>query len=202
MNGAIASLALGVTLANNRRSNFTLLKTIQVKGLTVVTNTERLVFAEMVFLLKTFFFLYLGISLTFSNSRLIFLVLLIMALLYAGRILITRLVISKKTSWEDASYVSLLIPKGLAAAILAGLPLAAGIAGGQSIQSLAFYMVLFSIVLTAIIVPLVTGFKPVNKFFKTIFRKYAEKDEIGSEPQPGVIPLIISELHEESDPYE
>jgi hypothetical protein len=45
-----------------------------------------------------------------------------------------------------------MVPKGLAAAVLAGLPLAAGMPGGAHIQNLAFAMVLASITLTALLV--------------------------------------------------
>ena len=197
--GAIASLALGITLANNRRSGFRFMKAVKVVGLAVVTDTERLVFSEMVFLLKTFFFLYLGVSLTFRDTRSLFLVLLILLLVYAGRLVITRFMISKKTSWKDAAYMSVMIPKGLAAAILASMPVAAGIDGGETIQSMAYYIVLGSITLTALMVPMVTGLKPVNGFYKAFFKRFATDEQIAESPDSELIPSPISELPGEAE---
>lgn len=175
--GAIACLVLGITLTNNRRSGFSLGKSFKVDGFAMVTATEKLVFSEMVFLLKTFFFLYLGISLKFSDTRSLFLVLLILVLVYAGRLIITRVFLSRKNAWKDAAYTSIMIPKGLAAAILASLPVQEGLAGGEKIQSMAFYLVLASIFLTAVMAPLISSVKPVSNFYRLFFKPFAANQE-------------------------
>jgi len=197
LSGAIAALALGVTLANNRRREFKYLKGINISGFAVVTDTERLVFSEMVFIMKTFFFLFLGVSLSFSDTKSLIMVLIILGLVYLGRLAITRILISRKTSWKDASYMSVMIPKGLAAAILAGMPLAAGLEGGEKIQSMAYYLVLASITLTAILVPLITGVKPVNAFYRGFFKKFASDESDASAVEFEVVPSPISQLPEE-----
>jgi NhaP-type Na+/H+ or K+/H+ antiporter len=46
------------------------------------------------------------------------------------------------------------VPKGLAAAVLAGLPLQQGVVGGEMIQGIAFVVVLLSIGLTAVMIPI------------------------------------------------
>jgi NhaP-type Na+/H+ and K+/H+ antiporter len=45
-----------------------------------------------------------------------------------------------------------MVPKGLAAAVLAGLPLAAGMPGGQHLQNLAYAVVLLSITVSAVMI--------------------------------------------------
>jgi len=47
-----------------------------------------------------------------------------------------------------------MIPKGLAAAVLAGIPLQKGIAGGQIIQDLTYSIILISILITSVMIPL------------------------------------------------
>jgi cell volume regulation protein A len=193
--GAIASLALGITLANNKRSGFTLGKYFKVDGFAMVTQTERLVFSEMVFLLKTFFFLYLGVSLSFKDSKSLFVVLIILLLVYAGRLVLTRLLMSRKSIWKDAAYTSVMIPKGLAAAILAAMPVQAGLEGGHEIQAMAYYLVLTSIVLTAIMVPLMNNVKPVNSFYRAFFKPFsAEHEEAAGDKIQ--LPDLITEMPE------
>lgn len=182
--GAIAALALGITLTNNRRSGFSIGKKFKVEGFAVVTPTEKLVFSEMVFLLKTFFFLYLGVSLSFSDTRSLLTVMLILVLVYAGRLVITRLFLSRKNTWKDAAYTSMMIPKGLAAAILASLPVQAGLEGAEVIQSMAYYLVLVSILLTAVLVPMVNSIRPVNGFYRRFFQPFSEEQQQESEDKP------------------
>ena len=55
--------------------------------------------------------------------------------------------------WEDSSLASVMVPKGLAAAVLASVPLRMGLPGGETVQSFAYMVVLFSILTTALLVP-------------------------------------------------
>jgi NhaP-type Na+/H+ or K+/H+ antiporter len=56
-------------------------------------------------------------------------------------------------SWEDSSMASVMVPKGLASAVLASVPLSRGLLGGETVQSFAYMVVLFSILATALLVP-------------------------------------------------
>lgn len=193
--GAIASLAFGITLANNKRSGFSLGKSFKIDGFAMVTQTEKLVFSEMVFLLKTFFFLYLGVSLSFRDTKSLIVVLLILVLVYLSRLLLTRVFLSKKIVWKDAAYTSVMIPKGLAAAILAAMPLQAGLEGGEKIQSMAYYFVLTSIVLTAIMVPLINNVKAVNHFYRSFYKAFASERSEAADNETQ-LPELIYEVPE------
>lgn len=148
--GPIAALAFGMMLSNHeflRVDRY--IEGIKDAGVTVL---ERGFYGEIVFLLKTFFFLYLGVSMRF-NEPLVFLIAFgIIAGIYSARVLITRLVLPADASRRDASIVGVMVPKGLAAAVLAGLPVAAGLPGGPHIQNLAYAVVLLSITLTALLI--------------------------------------------------
>ena len=170
-------------------------KNFKVDGFAMVTPTEKLVFSEMVFLLKTFFFLYLGVSLSFKDTKSLLVILVILLAIYAGRLIITRVFLSRRNTWKDAAYTSVMIPKGLAAAILASLPIQAGISGGDKIQAMAYYLVLTSIVLTAILVPLLNNAKPVNKFYRAFFKPFASERD-GADPNEVLPPDLISEMPE------
>ncbi|MGA0919324.1 MAG: cation:proton antiporter [Gemmatimonadaceae bacterium] len=150
--GAIAVLAFGITLANHHH-----LQVARLRGgraLTGVTPTESDFYKEIVFLLKTFFFVYLGLSMRLDDLGIVGVALVLMLALYGGRLLITPFLAPRGCTREEGAIVGVMIPKGLAAAVLAGLPLEAGVAGGATIQSLVYAIVLMSIVLTAVLVAL------------------------------------------------
>jgi NhaP-type Na+/H+ and K+/H+ antiporter len=53
---------------------------------------------------------------------------------------------------RDAAITVTMVPKGLAAAVLASLPLQQGVAGGEVIRDISYMVVLVSITLTALLV--------------------------------------------------
>jgi len=156
--GAIASLAFGITLANMKdvplkkirmQTYFSLFAEEQI------TEYERSFFEELVFLLKIFFFVYLGISIQFGQWKVILGGLLITVVLFLGRALVIRFAMPKRVTREDAMAMAVLIPKGLAAAVLASVPAQMGVPGGEILRDTAYVVVLFSIGLAALLVSMV-----------------------------------------------
>ena len=109
--------------------------------------------SDIIFLLKTFFFVYLGISVRFADWRLGAVAVLAVIGVYLTRAAIVRLSMPESTSRPDARVMAVLGPKGLAAAVLAGVPLQMGVAQGEAIQQLTYMVVLASIVATSVLVP-------------------------------------------------
>jgi hypothetical protein len=62
-----------------------------------------------------------------------------------------------------------MVPKGLAAAVLASVPLRMGLPGGETVQDFAYMVVLFSILTTALLVP-VLRHPPVASLSRSFFR--------------------------------
>ena len=168
--GAITALAFGITLSN-LNIKFTR-KSSKEEVFVKVNQHEKNFFSELVFLLKTFFFVYLGLCLKFDDPTIYLYGGGITALILIGRLFISRLSFSKKHLRHDVMIASVMVPKGLAAAVLASVPLSMGIEGAEQIQSLVFSVVLLSIVLTAVLVPLLRFLPP----YTWIFQKY--KNEI------------------------
>ena len=67
-----------------------------------------------------------------------------------------------------------MVPKGLAAAVLATIPAQAGIAGGEIIQGIVFAVILFSIVFTSIMVPILDRNNAISRFYQNRFAKRKE----------------------------
>lgn len=155
--GAIAALALGITLTNfeklglHRISNFN-------ENLVPLNETDLTFYREAVFLLKTYFFVYLGISIHFSEINLAIAAIAMVLMVYAMRLVLTRFIFrNAEYSLRDVAVTSMMAPKGLASAVLAALPLKYGVIGGEAIRDTTYMVVFFSITFTALLVMLYPG---------------------------------------------
>lgn len=209
--GAIAALAFGIGMANidsmyNRSAVFK--KLFKNDEPTKLNETEKQLFSEVVFLLKTFFFIYIGISMKFDQFTPIIIGLAITVTLFALRIPTVMLSVRGKKDNippEDKVFMSSLVPKGLAAAVLAttaytemiklalvfkeqaldslrqGIALSGETAvqllekgnqmevAGEMIQSIVFAVILFSIIFTSVLVPVLEKDNAVSRFYKRCF---------------------------------
>jgi len=150
--GAIAALALGVSLTNFQKFNLYRIPNVD-KNIVPLNETDLAFYSEAVFLLKTYFFVYLGISIHFTDAILAVSAISMVLMVYAMRLGLTRFIFRDPAySLRDAAFTSMMAPKGLAAAVLATLPLQNGIAGGERIRDVTYMVVLVSITLTALLV--------------------------------------------------
>jgi NhaP-type Na+/H+ or K+/H+ antiporter len=154
--GPVSALTFGVTLANagtkeipwlSRRYNITPLQH---------NETERAFFGEIVFLIKTFFFVYLGLSATLVDVWTLAIAFALSMGLVLARIVAVRLSTRKDvTPRKDALLMSVMVPKGTAAAVLAAFPLQMLLQGGEQIQNVIYAVVVVSIVVTAFLLFLI-----------------------------------------------
>jgi NhaP-type Na+/H+ or K+/H+ antiporter len=106
-------------------------------------------------MLKTFFFIYLGISMQFGEWTIFAWSAGAVAAVYVLRAVVVRFAVPPSVSRPEAAVMSVMAPKGLAAAVLAGVPAQMGIAEGPAIQQFVYAVVLVSIVFTSVAVPLI-----------------------------------------------
>ncbi|MDX6768397.1 MAG: cation:proton antiporter [Elusimicrobiota bacterium] len=173
--GAIAALAFGVALGNIRDLPLGFLKGFTSFSPVTVSDTEREVYAEVVFIAKAFFFIYIGLQIKGSSPVLWGVALLATVLIYAARIAVVRLSFDAATPRDDVSTASALAPKGLAAAVLAAVPLRAGFTHGKELEATVYGVVLCSILLTSTLVFLLRG-GAVREAYRSLFRGYAENE--------------------------
>jgi len=150
--GAIAALAFGVTIGNIETIRIPIFKSWTMKEPVGLNAAEKIFFSEVAFLLKTFFFIYLGISLELISSWFIIVGLILTAVAFVLRIPAVKLSIRQAAGPKDLSVMAVMVPKGLAAVVLASIPLQQGVAGGEIIKNITYGVVLFSIVITSILV--------------------------------------------------
>lgn len=165
--GPVAALTFGIMLGNIDFFRIPkVLKRYDLKPLRH-NETEKQFFGEVVFVVKTFFFVFIGLSVQFTDKFSLGLAFALCGILLAARLLATRLSVNQaNTPGEDALAISVMIPKGTAAAVLAGIPLQMGIAGGALIQNLTYGVIIFSIILTAGLIFLLekTSFATANRW--------------------------------------
>lgn len=150
--GPIAVLTFGIVLGNITIFNLPWLEQ-RLKLTPIVHNeTEKLFFGELVFVVKTFFFVFIGLSVEVSNYSAMAFAITLTGVLLFSRYIAVRLSVSRQTPRNDALLMSVLVPKGTAAAVLAGLPLQMGIVGADLIQNVTYGVVTFSILMSAVLV--------------------------------------------------
>ena len=165
VSGAIAVLTLGFVLSNRIALGIPRLWAFRHVAGQQEPRYVAWFLADLIFILKTFFFVYLGISVRFSDWRLAAIALALVLALYASRATVVRLTqVPAATSRRDAGVMAVMGPKGLAAAVLAGVPAQLGLAQGELIQQFTYMVVLASVALTSTLVPLLESgvFRPLS----------------------------------------
>ncbi|MBL8522029.1 MAG: cation:proton antiporter [Betaproteobacteria bacterium] len=151
--GAIAAISFGVMLANGRRI-VAALGWVRPGRFAAFSSREHGFLMEIIFVLKTFFFVYLGISMQLDNIAALLMGGAIVVMVYAARHVLAAWLCARDIPASEVALTAAMVPKGLAAAVLAGLPVQYGMAGGDLIQAIAYAVVLLSILATALLIAL------------------------------------------------
>ena len=175
--GAIAALSFGITLGNIQALKIPLISRYTPLKPLSLSKRESAFFSELVFIIKTFFFVYMGIAIQFESLRSVLIGLGLAFAMILIRPLAVRIATSKEIPVFDASLMASIAPKGLAAAVLASIPAQMGVPGGDLIQNVTYSVILFSIVLTSIMVFLVEK-TFVYKIYQGIFTGYKTQEDI------------------------
>jgi NhaP-type Na+/H+ or K+/H+ antiporter len=170
-NGVIGVFALGFTLANLNLLPGWAKKQLDMQP---VTKDDLSLLSELTFLLKTFFFIYLGLLVNFSDWKIVIFATFVAALIPITRYLALRFFYKAEQFTKiDAMMITAMGPRGLATAVLATIPMQKGLVGGEWIQNTLFAVIPISIVMTAIMV-----FLSENRDFrnnsKKLFGRYKE----------------------------
>jgi NhaP-type Na+/H+ or K+/H+ antiporter len=173
LNGGIAVLSFGILLGNielfESSPRFKKVFKFDNSGFNV---NEKDFFAEIVFIMQTYFFVFVGISLQFGSPTIYATGFLIVLLIILFRIPGTVFLSGKNISKPERAIMSVMTPKGLVPAVLASLPLQRGLAHGEIILDLGYSIVLFSIIICSALVIVLSlnpkiidniRFKSVNK---------------------------------------
>ena len=208
LNGGMAILAFGISVANFHMSPLVRRSIAERAENFTLNENDRNFYAEIVFILQTYFFVYIGMSIRFNNLYHI-LVGFIFVLLAFGSRFITMAILGKKDySVRDRRLLRILGPKGLVAAVLASLPLQWAqnihaapemIEACQTIQDVAYAVVLISIILCSILVIVTENKHEEGKQAETVPATAAADDTDAAQAETAA--EAPGELQDQNDEY-
>jgi len=170
--GAIAALAFGIGMANIDGIYDSILRKVIKKRPANLNDTERALFSELVLLLKTFFFIYVGMSIQLYVWQPIVIGLGITIMLFILRIPVVRFAIARRDAIPDKElmYMSAINPKGLTAAVLATQAMAyiPDTEVGFFIRNVVFSVILFSIVINSVLIPFISREKVIYRLYRRV----------------------------------
>ncbi len=122
--GALSALIFGLILGNEKEI-FKLVKRLrpdEEKPVPVVSKGFKRFEAEIAFLIRTFFFVFLGIIFSYSNITILIAGVALSGILLATRFSAVWITTAKSSLQKDLPTMTVILTRGLAAAVLATLP--------------------------------------------------------------------------------
>ena len=142
--GALTALVFGLMIGN--KSHLAKILRFKLPRIELDDPTHN----QLTFLVRSFFFVFVGLMASFGQIEyLIFGVLMTIAV-YFGRILVGKITLTKRFSLLDRAVTNSMIPRGLAAAVLATYPITMGLPNADAYPQLIFFIILSSVVITTI----------------------------------------------------
>lgn len=175
--GPISALAFGIMLGNIEIlhqipffDNFPVLKPIQLSYI------EKSFFGEAVFLLKTFFFVYIGLSIQMTHFSVVLAGFIFSVVLYFIRVPVVKLATERMVTQFDSIISSIMVPKGLVSAVLVAVVVQTKINNAAIMEELTYSIILFTIVFTTILVFTIEKTK-VKDFYASFFQNHVLEEQ-------------------------
>lgn len=147
--GPISILIFGVILGNSRFfSGF-----LKIKGSNLIDKTIKFFHGEISFFIRTFFFVYLGMMISFkfmSPEYLWLSVALVLIIVFIRYVSVGIIGIIYKEKKSDRPIMLLMLPRGLASAVLATFPVALNITGSEGFIDYTFAVIVMTNILMTI----------------------------------------------------
>jgi cell volume regulation protein A len=142
--GALTALVFGLMLGNRYRlSRYLKFKLPDISHDDTMHN-------QLTFLVRSFFFVFVGLLASFGQIEYIIFGIIATLIIYYGRTIVTRVSLTKKFSQLDRKVTTVMIPRGLAAAVLATFPLTLGLPNGEAYPQIVFFIIMASVIITTI----------------------------------------------------
>ena len=105
---------------------------------------------QLTFLVRSFFFVFVGLMASFGRIEYIVFGILITVAVYFGRTFIVKFTLTQRFSKLDKAVTNSMIPRGLAAAVLATFPVTMGLPNAEAYTEIIFFIILSSVIITTI----------------------------------------------------
>ena len=142
--GALTALVFGLMLGNKRHLS-RILK-FKLPKIEVDDPTHN----QLTFLVRSFFFVFVGLMASFGQIEYVVFGILVTIVVFGGRIFVGKITLTKRFSKLDKAVTNSMIPRGLAAAVLATYPVTMGLSNGEAYPQIIFFIILSSVIITTI----------------------------------------------------
>jgi len=167
--GVIFALTFGIILGNGVE----IARILRIKRTVGIHEMMKKFHAQMSFLIKTFFFVYLGLMMTFDDLDVVVIgIILSLALLLVRYIVVLVTSIGSGELLSNRGILTTMLPRGLSAAVVAEIVVVAGIPHASDYPNIIMVVIVATVIISAIGIPL-----------------FARKPPEQGQPKPGVEPI-------------
>ncbi len=142
--GALTALVFGLMLGNKKHLSRVLRFKLPKIEMDDPTHNQ------LTFLVRSFFFVFVGLMASFGQIEYVIFGVLITIAIYYGRTIIGKITLTKRFSQLDRQVTYVMIPRGLAAAVLATYPITMGLPNAEAYPQIVFFIILSSVIITTI----------------------------------------------------
>lgn len=142
--GALTALVFGLMLGN--KSHLARILKFKLPRIETDDPTHN----QLTFLVRSFFFVFVGLMASFGQIEYIIFGILITVAVYFGRMFVGKITLTKRFSRLDRAVTNSMIPRGLAAAVLATYPITMGLPNAEAYPQIIFFIILASVIITTI----------------------------------------------------
>ena len=149
--GAIFALVFGLILGNG----MDFARFLRTKRTTEIHNTMMTFHSQIYFIVKTFFFAYLGLMITFKDPNVIVPSIVLSLVLLAVRcIVVPAISIRKRNLLAHTGILATMLPRGLSAAVVAEIAASSGIPNARLYPEIVTVVIATTVILSALGIPI------------------------------------------------
>ncbi|WP_371816034.1 cation:proton antiporter [Nitrosopumilus sp. K4] len=142
--GALTALIFGLMLGN--KAHLSKILRFKLPKIDMDDPTHN----QLTFLVRSFFFVFVGLMASFGRVEYVIFGILITIAIYYGRTIVGKITLTKRFSQLDRQVTYVMIPRGLAAAVLATYPITMGLPNAEAYPEIVFFIILSSVIITTI----------------------------------------------------
>ena len=142
--GALTALVFGLMIGN--KSHLARILRFKLPRIEMDDPTHD----QLTFLVRSFFFVFVGLMASFGQIEYLVFGILTTIVVYYGRVLVVKITLTKRFSLLDRAVTKSMIPRGLAAAVLATYPITMGLPNAEAYPQIIFFIILSSVIITTI----------------------------------------------------
>jgi NhaP-type Na+/H+ or K+/H+ antiporter len=152
-NGGFAVLAFGIMAGNIDHNLFKGWFTSGMRDKAKeYTLNEKHFFDEVILLIQTYFFVYMGMMLEYYSTLVFLIALILMVSLVLLRWVSVRAFVSRGIDYKERIIMSVLLPKGIIPAVMATFAFEMGLNGGLEIMQYAYAIIIISLFVSSVLI--------------------------------------------------